>query len=449
MVLLLIWVFCFGKVRRWESYHLIQWDIFEYYSYLPATFIKHDLSLKFLDSEKEDSHWKNLWTTPQENGKHSVRMTMGLSFLYLPFFLVAHITAGWLGYARDGFTLPYQAAIAFSCVFYAFIGLCVLRKILLKYFDEVITSVSLAVLVFGTNLWSGTLFEPGLTHPYLLMLISIFLYLTIKWIEKPNYKIIIAAGFTAGWIVLIRPTDIIVLLVPLLFGILSWKQFAGRLNLFWKHKLHMVVFGFCLFLVFVPQLLYWKYISGHWIMYSYGVERFYFLKPHLLSGLFSYRKGWLLYTPVMALALIGIFLLRKFAKDLFWLLLIFTLLNTWVLLSWWCWWYGGCFGMRPMIESYALMVFPLAAFIRFVWEKKNYLVRSALAVCLGFFVWLNLFQSNQYSISVLHYECTSKELYLKAFGSMQYPANYEKLLKCPEVEKGGWEEDSHIEKIWN
>lgn len=446
ILLLIIWICTLINYSRWKDHHLIQWDIFQYYSYLPATFIKHDLSYKFLESEK-DTHWNKLWVTPLPNGKKSMKMTMGLSFLYLPFFLTAHVIAGWFGYVRDGFNFPYQFMLAISSIFYAFIGIYIVRKLLLKYFNEVVTSITLMVLVLGTNLWSGTLLEIGLTHSYLMMLIAIFLYLTIKWLEKPTYKNIIAAGFTAGLITLIRPTDILVLIIPILFGISSIKNLRERVILFWEYKLHVIVFGVCMFIVFIPQIIHWKYISGEWILYSYGEERFYFLKPHILSGLFSYRKGWLLYTPIMTFALIGFFLLKKYARDFFWLTLIFTVLNSWIVFSWWCWWYGGSFGARALIESYALLVFPLAAFIRFAWQNRNWVAKTSLILVFGFFIWLNLFQSNQYKIRLLHWECTSKKLYWKIFATKEWPQDYKQLLKCPDLKQAEWEEESHIEKF--
>ena len=27
--------------------------------------------------------------------------------------------------------------------------------------------------------------------------------------------------------------------------------------------------------------------------------------------------------------------------------------------SWWCWWFGGGFGMRPMIDYYPLFIIPI------------------------------------------------------------------------------------------
>ena len=46
-------------------------------------------------------------------------------------------------------------------------------------------------------------------------------------------------------------------------------------------------------MVLLPQLCYWKYITGDWVFNSYVGEHFYFNKPKVMEFLFSYRKGWL------------------------------------------------------------------------------------------------------------------------------------------------------------
>lgn len=90
--------------------------------------------------------------------------------------------------------------------------------------------------------------------------------------------------------------------------------------------------GICLLLV-MPQMLYWHYKTGMYIYDSYknpGVGLDY-LSPHIINVLFSYRKGWLLYTPVMIFSLIGFYFLYKkigrfFMPVLFISLFRFTLL---------------------------------------------------------------------------------------------------------------------------
>ena len=74
---------------------------------------------------------------------------------------------------------------------------------------------------------------------------------------------------------------------------------------------------FFAFLVWIPQLLYWKTVTGNYLFYSYADEGFFFLNPQILKGLFSYRNGWLIYSPVMFFALLGIPFLYRYAKDFF------------------------------------------------------------------------------------------------------------------------------------
>src|SRR3972149_1213126 len=91
IILLIVWIYNLINFSRWKDYHPVQWDTLEYYSYLPAFFIEHDLSFKFLESKEEESHWNNMHMRPLPDGKMHMKMTMGLSFLYLPFFLIAHL----------------------------------------------------------------------------------------------------------------------------------------------------------------------------------------------------------------------------------------------------------------------------------------------------------------------------------------------------------------------
>ncbi|MBK6776976.1 MAG: hypothetical protein IPG74_14450 [Flavobacteriales bacterium] len=56
-----------------------------------------------------------------------------------------------------------------------------------------------------------------------------------------------------------------------------------------------------------PLFIYWKVYAGSFFWDSYqnpgeGLDIFY---PHIHNFLFSFRKGWLLYSPLIALALLG------------------------------------------------------------------------------------------------------------------------------------------------
>jgi len=188
----------------------------------------------------------------------------------------------------------------------------------------------------------------------------------------------------------------------------------------------IVLIIFSAFLVWLPQLIYWKIATGHFIYYSYNNERFYFTQPRIIEGLFSFRKGWLLYTPMMLFAFAGLFLLKDELKKIQTGIWLFILLNIYITFSWWCWWYGGAFGMRSMIDSYAIMALPLASTVNYFRNKKR-LVRILFFSSAIFFVVLNIFQTYQYEKRILRYDGINRKLYFKIFGKTTYKPEYDEL----------------------
>lgn len=244
-----------------------------------------------------------------------------------------------------------------------------------------------------------------------------------------------------GLITLIRPTNILILIVFILYDVTSLVSLKEKIKLLWFYKKQLFFIGLFAFVVWSPQFIYWKYISGNWVYYSFLKEQFYFDNPRIFYGLFSYRKGWLLYTPIMIFALLGIFFLFKFQKKWALPILIFTPLNIYVIYSWWCWWYGGSFGSRPMVDSYALMAIPLATFFSYFDKKTNYF-RSVPLFIMFLTISLNLFQTQQ-SRSCLHYDSMTEDAYWSNFTTLGWSNNWESLLKSPDYERALNGEDEY------
>jgi len=432
IVLILIAAAWYGKnLNTWGKNRVIQHDVISYYAYLPAAIIFSDLSFEFAKTLPNDFDG-TIWLHETPSGKPIVRMTMGLAFLWLPFFLLAHLSALALPVAAYGYSWPYGLSIFIAALFYLFIGLYYLRKILLRYFSEAIAGITLLIVFFATNLNYYVIFEPGMSHVYNFALITTLVHFSLNWVQKPGVKTSVVLGILAGLIVLIRPVNIIVLVFPALVGVASVNDFAQRLKNNWKL---IMLAGFVAFLVLLPQMAFWKMQTGQWLFNSYLDQgKFYFLKPNIWHGLFSFRKGWLIYTPVMIFGLLGFFWLRKIAPKLFVPILIFVVLNLYIVYSWWCWWYGGSFGSRPMIDMYGLMAIPLAAFFQKVNNSKVW-VKGAAALIFSAFIWLNQFQMDQYRSSLLHWDSMTKEAYFAIFGKKKWPGNYESLIKIPDYEK--------------
>lgn len=432
-MLLLLMLICswYGKnLDTWGHNKVIQNDVVSYYAYLPAALIFHDLNFEFTRELPADFEG-TIWTHTAPNGKAYLKMTMGLSILWIPFFLMAHLFATVSGIQALGYSWPYSLSIFVAALFYLFAGLFFLRKILLRYFSEPVAALTLLVVVLATNLMYYVISEPGMSHVYNFALITGFLFYSLKWTDHPVPEKIILPALLAGIIVLIRPVNLLILIFPALLGISTMQDLYKRFTAHWKS---ILAAGILAFLVLLPQMIYWKVQTGHYLFNSYGEEGFYFLEPQILNGLFSYRKGWFVYTPVMLFAVGGMFFLRKKAPGMLLPMLVFIPVNIYVVYSWWCWWYGGSFGSRPMIDMYGVMALPLAAVIDKGWKGKN-IVRLVLSALLAGFIWLNLFQMEQYRISLLHWDSMTKEAYWGIFGEKQWPQGYDQMISSPDYEK--------------
>ena len=86
-----------------------------------------------------------------------------------------------------------------------------------------------------------------------------------------------------------------------------------------------------------------------------------------------------------------------------------------------------------MIDSYALMAIPLAAFLRYV-HHSHLLIRYGIIVVISFFTWLNIFQTYQFEYHSLHWDGMNRELYFKQFGRLEKVEGHDALIHWPDYE---------------
>ncbi|HWY10033.1 MAG TPA: hypothetical protein VN026_01850, partial [Bacteroidia bacterium] len=140
-----------------------------------------------------------------------------------------------------------------------------------------------------------------------------------------------------------------------------------------------------------------------------GLEIF---KPHLLKVLFSFRKGWFIYTPLMIFISSGFYFLYKKNKNLFAPVLTCSLLSLYIVSSWSCWWFGSCFGNRALVASYAVLFIPLGYFVDYFLNSK---LKYFYVLVLGLFIGMNLFQSWQMREGILDTTNMSRAYYFSTF----------------------------------
>ena len=401
------------KEGEWQG--IIKVDGRGYYAYLPAIFIYDDLNFEWFQ-EVEVDNISNPGLTyyfvyPTENGTVN-RYFCGEAVLLLPFFLLAHLWCIITGSPPTGYSFPYMIMLAIAAIFYFMLGLIFVRKLLRSLgMSPISIIVSLFALGLGTNLWYYTIREMSMSHVYSFSMVAVFAYLIHRYFSTFDAKkLILAAGFM-GLIVLIRPVNALVLLAsPLLAG--SWSKFIDGAKAFFSKPILIAGTASIVLALFSLQLIVYYIQTGHFWVYSYDDEGFNWLSPEAINFMFSYKKGWFVYTPLAFLFVLSSFAWWK-KLDRFKMLtyLGFTVAVVYVLSSWWMWYYGGSFGCRPIIEFYPILILPFATILTRM--KPIWWLVVLPAVAFG--VWLNQGQSFQYIIGSMHWDSMDKEFYWRIF----------------------------------
>jgi len=413
----------------------ISWDKFGYYLYLPTFFYDDPAKLnQFQHLIHTYNPGGEYQAMKAPNGNYVMKYSSGMAIMYLPGFIAGHIAAKILNYPADGMSLPYQAAMNFESVLVAILGLVLLRKILKKYFSDGIVAAVLFVIGFASNYLQYSAYDNLFQHVYLFTLYCAIILLSIEWNKSPKYSASILLGLSCGLAALTRPTEIVTALIPLLWGVYNRESLIKKIRLLIENA--GMVFSFIISAVLVGgiQLIYWKAYAGQWLYFSYGADQtFSWLHPHICNVLFSYRKGWITYTPVMFLAVIGMLILFFTRRNFFWFVFVFMLFYFYPVAAWDNWDYGGSFSMRAMIQSYPVLALPIGAFIESV-DRRKLLWTLSLIFILGC-TWLNIVFCWQayYSPQGIYdgYSMTN-QYYWRVFGKFHIDVNDKRLMDTNE-----------------
>jgi hypothetical protein len=385
-----------------------------YYAYLPATFIYHDYNFSFTQAmdkkyypEGARADFRNI-----VNGKPINKYFVGLALLWLPFFAIAHGIAIICGLQADGYSAVYQYSIFFAALFYLWIGLYYLRKILRMYgFTEKNILVTILLMVFSTPLIFYTIISPDYSHVYSFTLITLFLYSAKKYSEQHKNWCLVHLLVLFGLIVVVRPVNGIVLLsLPFVAG--SWDNFRQTAKMGLTQYKYLLAGCIAVCLLILIQLSFYYLECGKWVIWSYTNEGFNFLTPHLWDVMFSYRRGLFIYTPLTLICLFGFY--KIFRERIFegFSLLLFLIAVLYLIASWSCWWYGMCFGLRPVTEFLPYFALLLGYLLQ---VKMRMLLKIALSLILLFTVVYNSVLVHQHRLYILHWDNMDCKSYWKVF----------------------------------
>nr|NQU90957.1 hypothetical protein [Bacteroidota bacterium] len=359
--ILLLYVILFLTIKdpHATSDRVIASDGKGYYGFITAFIIYHDLDYSFIeDYEKkyynEDLSFKKEFRI-EIDGEILNRAFPGLAFLFLPFFLIGHLLTLLSGYPADGYSIIYQYCMGFGTLFYLWVGLRFLQKLLQGFsFSKGLSAAIVVIIAFGTNIIYYSLKESTMGHVYSFALISAFLLFTQHLISGFNRKWLIFSSLTLSLILAVRPTNgLIILLIPFMAG--SLNRFLELLKQIATIRKNLIIIICCLSVFPLATMLIWYLHSGHWIVYAYGDEGFNFVKPQFFRILFSFHKGWFIYTPLALVSMAGFVQLYRSNRFRFFWAISFLVIFVYVASSWWIWHYTSNYGQRVFIDIYPLV----------------------------------------------------------------------------------------------
>lgn len=386
----------------------IRSDGYSYYVYLPSWFLYGDSTLDAVARDCCGGEFPAFtaiirWpVTERWVNAHPI----GVAILQTPFFLIGHGLTKWSNLSPDGFTFYYQHAAAIAGTWWAIAGLFVLRLVLIRRFSDGVTAATLGALLLGTGLYHYATFDSAYSHAFSFFLLAALLWLTERWHEDPRRTpdaqrtpTAILLGLVGGLIVLTRHTNVLFLLVFLLYGVTdgaSLHAVVRRLGARWRELAIMVVVGTA---VLVPQLAMYYQATGRILVSSYGNLGFTFLSPHLWGVLFSVQKGLFFWSPLLLAAIAGFVVGNRRKLPFLAGTAVVITVDTYLIASWWDWQFGASYGHRGFIDVLPLLAFGLAAF--FEWSATSVARRAAVAGLASVAVGLSVFQMLQYWNGVL------------------------------------------------
>jgi len=382
-----------GKVR---SPGKIWSDAAHYYVYMPATFIYGWNAFCF--PYKIEKRFEGFLLN-DKTGKVEIKTTCGEALLLTPFFLAAHASAYLFKLPMDGFSSFYQVFMLIGCIFYFTLGLFFLKKFLDRYFKHAISLTAVLIIALATQMYFYAYDQALMSHTYSFFLFSAFFYLLKLYLDggKKSYTLFSLLSLSLAMAVLLRPTNVMAILWFAFLDLKSSKELWQRL-LFFLNPKRSLLYILIQFIVLVPQFIYWKYLSGHYIYFSYPGEVFFWGNPMLLQVWFSPFNGLFPYHPIFFLFLAGmiIMIVRHKLNGIF--SLLFFLLASYVFSCWHCWYYGGSFGFRPLAEFTVFMALPLAYLILDIVQWKNLFLKSVMVVTFFLLIYFNLMQFYHYQV---------------------------------------------------
>jgi hypothetical protein len=356
-----------------------------YYMYLPAFF---HLGFNASDYPPNfDVERGNGFHLIKETNKVVTKFTCGIALLLSPFYALGALVAKVFSIPVSPYSYYYLFFVNIGAALYITFGLYFLRRWLSNYVNDNVALLTTGIVFFTTHLYYYTLDESIMAHHYSFSLFAAILFSLKTYTEKKEFKYFILLAVASSFAILVRPSNVIFILIALLADVSAYSDLKNKLKLLFAPK--CIFFSVLTFaIVMLPQIMYWKFAFGKYIVWSYDDEGFiYWQTPHLLKVWFSPQGGLFPYTPIIFLSLFfaAVMFLKKEKNAM--LIFISFFIVSYVCAAWWHPFFGFCnFGKRPFVDFLPILMLPIAYMLKYftLYAKRTQQVLLGL-VCFFFY----------------------------------------------------------------
>lgn len=374
-----------------------------YYAFARSLLIEHDLNFKkdWMNGNlsfrmgRTDSKGHILAGEYTRTGHLDNHFSVGPAILWSPFLIAAHIgvlTADRMGanVPADGFSRPYTIAMAFATALYGFLALWISFQLARKYFPERSAFLATIGIWFATSLPVYMYFNPSWSHAQSAFTVALFVWYWDKTRKTRTLKQWAILGAIGGLMMDVYYVTAILFLLPA-FETLGLYAIASR-GSGAQSRLGGVAGGLAFIAAtaasFLPTLITKKIIYGAYFDFGYRVH-WYWNSPALGSVAFSSDHGLFSWTPLLILAVAGLFALWRRDRTLSLLLLAVFAVYLFTIGCYSDWDGLSSFGSRFFVSLTVLFVVGLAAFFDWLsraWNERR-ATTLATAITAVFIVW--------------------------------------------------------------
>ena len=313
--------------------------------------------------------------------------TLGPAFLWAPFLVAAHLAvkiSHLFGshISADGVSSPYRIAMALSTALYGFLAIWISFRLAKKYCEEKWAFLGALGIWFASSLPVYMYFNPSWAHAHSAFAVALFLWYWDRTRAERTWIQWLILGAIAGLMINVYYVNAVLLIVPLLESLSEfWKrqkahQLASARRLF----IYDVIFSVTIFVALVPIFITKKIIYGSYFDLGYS-ENWFWSSPALLKVCFAADHGLFSWTPILILSVVGLFLLRRYARDLSFTFTAGFLIYLYTIGCYQNWDGLSSFGNRFFVSLTPMFVLGLASFFNWIADSGN--ERPATAFAYG------------------------------------------------------------------